>query len=87
VSNYPRETVEFIVINPTKNGVPTAADEYQLTTGDNRPDGTWLPVETLEGEVGFMLDGLPPDRYLIWVRPDGASPEEPVICAGAFIVN
>lgn len=89
---YQRETSEFQVVDLTVivDGVSTAltdadADDVDLIAlphGTRPGDDDWVAAETLEGDLGLMIDGLDQGQYAVWYRLRNRAPEEPVDIAG-----
>lgn len=83
--SYPRETEEFQPINIEGSVSVFDAVEYALTTGVSRPTD-WKPTEELGGKTGFMLRGLSPGTYKVWVRVTAPS-EYPVLFCGTVTLT
>lgn len=84
--SYPRETVEFQTLQVTVDGAPvTTGVQYAVTTFGVRPT-TWQVATILDGKPGFLVQGLAPDTYDVWVRVQG-NPETPVIYCGQFTIT
>jgi hypothetical protein len=84
VNTYERESVEFQPVTVTVDGTPvTTGVEIAVTTGNQRPT-TWAAATVLDDQVGYLIDGLDPERvYTLWARVTD-SPEVPVVRAGEF---
>lgn len=82
---YQRETVEFIPVTVTVDGVPvTSGVEFAVTSGGARPT-SWAAPVTIDGQIGVMTSQQPLGRYTVWARISSA-PETPVICCGYYTV-
>lgn len=77
VPTYQRETVEFQPVDVTFNEQPVtdaSAVEFALTTGSLRPTTAtgqstdWFGALLIDGELGFMVEGLALGYYDVWVR-------------------
>lgn len=85
-STYPRETVEFIPVAVTVNGVAVTTNvEFSLVPDGSRPT-TWTTAATLSGAIGVLISSLTPGLWSVYARVSSA-PETPVINCGTFIVE
>lgn len=86
MTSYPRETVEFIPVTVTVDGVQvTQGVEFAVVLGQARPT-TWAAPTTLDGQIGVLISGLTPGSWVIYARVS-ASPETPVIKCGLIVVE
>ena len=84
----PRESVEFLAITLTVDGVAVTSPvgvEFALTDATDkadRPTDDWVDAVELGDRIGIMLDGtLDPGLYRVWGKRD-SYPEVPVVeCA------
>lgn len=84
-NTYPRETVEFLEVVVTLDGVPCDTFQVCIAPYRARPSG-WAPAVTVAGKRGVMIAGLAPGSYVVWARvPD--NPETPVIDCGPIDVS
>lgn len=87
MAKFTRHTTEFVPFaNLGINGVaPNAAAVTYDVVGEHDQPATWTAATTLEGQIGFMLDGPSLGRgvFQVFVRI-AASPETPVIHTGYF---
>lgn len=85
MSTYPRETIEFIPVNVTRDGTTINAFDIALTRHGERPT-TWAPAETLDGKTGILINGLTVGIHKIWARITD-NPETPVIEVGTISIT
>ncbi len=89
MSEYPRETVEFIPVTVTVDGEEVtsgvAFSVVQLITGAERP-GAWIAPVALGGRIGVMTDQQEPGIYAVWAKITDA-PEIPVVFCGEYKVT
>lgn len=84
VVRVPRETIEFQTIEILLDGVPVSTGlEVSMAPDGSRPT-TWTAMEVRDGKTGFMIQGMAPGEYGIWVRHTGA--DQAVRFAGALVV-
>jgi hypothetical protein len=82
----PRETVEYIPIAVTVNGVVTTTGvEFAVVADGSRPS-TWSAAVVVEGATHVLVSGLTPGQWRIWARVT-AAPETPVIECGYITVT
>lgn len=76
--SFPRESVELIAVEITRNDVAVTEFELTLSILGARPEDWAAP--TVAGSIkGYMLPGdLEPTSYMLWARVT-ALPEIPVI--------
>ena len=69
VSEYPRETVEYVrVADVVVNGQPAATYDVAVVEEHERPT-VWVPRVDLGGGVGgFQIGGLARGTYRVFVR-------------------
>lgn len=88
VNMYERESVEFIRVTVTEDGVPvTEGIEVAVTsaTSGARPT-VWRNADVKDGHIGYLLDGsLNVGHYELWVRASSV-PEFVVLWVGTFRV-
>lgn len=85
-NTYPRETVEFIPVTVTLDGVAvTDGVEFCVTESNARPV-TWVAPVELDDLIGVMTDQQEPDTYTVWARVTD-NPEIPVILCGRYRVT
>lgn len=83
---YPRETVEFIPVTVTVDGVSvTNGVDFAVVKDGERPT-TWSTPTTLSGKIGVLISGLTTGQWDIYARV-AASPETPVIKCGFIVVE
>jgi len=79
----PRETLEFIPVNITVDGVPvTAGVKVCVTPGTARPT-VWDDPVVLGDEIGVMTTDHTPGTYRVWAQIT-SSPEIVVVECGTF---
>lgn len=84
--SFPRETVEFLPVTVTVDGVVvTTGVQFAKTTGTNRPT-TWVAQYDLDGKIGILLSGETPGTYHLYAKVTDA-PEVPVIDCGSYIIR
>jgi hypothetical protein len=85
---YPRETVEFVAVLITIDGVtvtsPTGV-ELAVVLDGSRPTA-WTAAIALSGKIGIIISGLAAGQYRVWARVT-SSPETPVIECGYITVT
>lgn len=82
----PRETVEYIPVIVTVNGVVTTTGvEFAVVIDGSRPS-TWTAAVVVEGATFVLVTGLTPGQWRIWARVS-AAPETPVIECGYITVT
>ena len=86
--NLPRETIEWVgPVTVTADGEPATAVELALLPLGTRPAGdVWQAPLVLDGGQGLLVNGLAPDRYVLWARVTDA-PETPVLEVGTVRVT
>lgn len=82
----PRETVEYIPVVVTLNGVVvTSGVEFAVVADGSRPSA-WSAAVVLNSATYVLLTGLTPGQWRIWARVS-AAPETPVIECGYITVT
>ena len=82
----PRETVEYIPIEVTLNGVVTTTGvSYAIVADGSRPT-SWTSATVLNGATYGLITGLSAGTYIIWARVN-AAPETPVIECRPLVVT
>lgn len=83
---YPRETVEFIPVTVTVDGVAvTVGVEFAVVKDGERPT-SWSTPTSLDGKIGVLISGLTSGQWDIYARI-AASPETPVVKCGFITVE
>lgn len=85
MNTYPRETVEFIPVNLTRDGETVTSFDVCITKQRNRPTD-WVPAQVLEGKTGTLIQGLQVGVYKVWARITD-NPETPVIEVGTISIT
>lgn len=88
-SVFQRETIEFLPVEVTLDGVAvTAGVELAITAGVARPT-TWAAPTSLGGRIGVLIgNGQAVGVYTVWARiTDAGSPEVPVIVLGTYRIE
>lgn len=84
--SYPRETKEFQPFQVTVSGVSVLTGvEIAVLPPGVRPT-VWVPPETLDSQLGVMVNGFAPGIWIIWARVTSV-PEIPVLYCGDFKVT
>jgi len=82
----PRETVEYVPVDVTVNGVVTTTGiEFAVVLDGARPSA-WTAAVVLSSRTYVLLTGLTPGQWRIWARVS-AAPETPVIECGYITVT
>lgn len=64
----PRESVEYLPVTVTRNGVPvTSGVSFALTTSGQRPV-EWTPAVITQSGTAVLVGGRPPGRFNVWAR-------------------
>jgi hypothetical protein len=83
---FPRETIEFLPITVTIDGVAVLTGvSFAKTTGAARPT-TWVAAYSLDGKIGILLSGETAGTYHVYAKIVDA-PETPVIECGSYIIR
>lgn len=85
MNTYPRETIEFIPVQVTRDGAPIADFEIAITKQGERPT-TWNTPDLLDDKRGALLNEPTPGIYRVWARVVG-NPESVVVEAGSIRVS
>lgn len=86
MSFYPRETVEFIPVTVTVDGVEvTTGVTFSVVIDGTRPT-VWTAPTTLNGKIGVLVSGLAVGAYHVFAKIT-SSPETPVVECGRFTVT
>ncbi len=75
----PRETVEFLPLNVNDGSTAVTTFQTAVLPYKSRPQPSdWVSAVTIGSEHGFMVQGLTPGMYGVWVRVT-STPETIVI--------
>lgn len=86
MNRYPRETIEFIGVTVTVDGVSvTTGVGLSVTKFGIRPT-IWIAPVTIDGRIGVMTETQDPGTYQVWARVTD-SPETPVILCGQYVIT
>jgi len=86
MNSYPRETVEFIPVTVTVDGVAVTSGVTFAVVADGVRPSTFSAATTLGGEIGVLITTPTIGRYTIWAKVT-ASPEAVVINCGSYDVS
>jgi hypothetical protein len=83
---YPRESVEFIPVLISKDGVTVTTNiETAIVAKNARPSG-YVSAVLLSGATGALISGLAVGNYDLWARIT-SSPEVVVLLCGSFSIS
>lgn len=82
----PRETVEYIPVEVTVNGVVTTTGVDFAVVADGARPSAWSAAVVLNSATYVLITGLSAGQYRIWARVS-AAPETPVIECGYITVT
>lgn len=83
---YPKETVEYVTVNVTIDGVKTTAGVQLSVVPNGERPGAWADAVVVDGDVAYLIDGMDVGVYAIWGRVD-TGVEMPVIECGTFRID
>jgi hypothetical protein len=86
LNSYPRETVEFLPVTVTVNGVVTTTGVTFADVPSGTRPVTFTTPTTLSGRIGVMVQGYPPGARDIYAKV-ASNPEVPVIYCGTYTVT
>jgi hypothetical protein len=82
----PRESVEYLPVTVTRNGVPvTGGVSFALTSAGQRPV-EWTPAVVTQSGTAVLVGGQAPGRYNIWARVRDGD-EQVVVDAGVLVID
>ncbi len=79
----PRESLEFLPITVTVDGAPVTANVKVCVTGPSERPNTWVPPETVDGQIGVMTVPGTAGTFRVWAQVTDM-PEIPVIYCGYY---
>lgn len=92
MSDYPRETTEYLFVNVTIDGQTTTAGvelaiQPQTGTTTARPT-TWTAATIVDNKTAHLIHDQDPGLYRVWARVTTTdSPEIPVIDCGLYRIT
>lgn len=82
----PRETVEYIPVVVTLNGVVTTTGVSFAIVADGSRPSVWTAATVLSSATYALVSGLTPGVWRVWAKVS-AAPETPVIECGYITVT
>lgn len=86
MKTYLAETAEFLPVTITRTGVTVTTGVKLSVVPEGERPGTWAEPTTLEGEIGYWVEGLAVGTYMVYAQIT-ANPERPAIECGLFRVR
>jgi saccharopine dehydrogenase-like NADP-dependent oxidoreductase len=82
----PRETIEYIPVAVTLNGIATTTGVSFAVVADGSRPTSWTSATVLDNATYTLISGLAPGLYNVFAKVS-AAPETPVVICGSLIVE